>query len=177
MILSPFHLIPFHLILFNLITVRLVPAYAALVRRALITPTSVHFKTPSVEQTSRVLRKYSDRPNFWIPPPNRHWECDIDTNSCPTIPKPLQQTFGGDQQRVITVRLRHLLVLATPGSFSTARLSPSPSNILHSAHTFHLTFEVLYQLEVCISHGLLNKYNITSNFSEELNTFEMTGPA
>ncbi|ROV93253.1 hypothetical protein VPNG_09550 [Cytospora leucostoma] len=45
--------------------------------------------------------------------------------------------------------------------------------ILHSAHTFHLPFEVRYQLEVCISYGLLNEYNVTSSFIEKLNTFEV----
>ncbi|POS80146.1 RNA-dependent RNA polymerase [Diaporthe helianthi] len=37
-----------------------VPPYATLVRRAVITPTAIYFKTPSVELTNRILRKYSD---------------------------------------------------------------------------------------------------------------------
>lgn len=40
-------------------TVKL-PPQAAMVRRAVITPTGIHFKTPGVELTNRVLRKYSD---------------------------------------------------------------------------------------------------------------------
>jgi RNA-dependent RNA polymerase len=37
-----------------------VPPYATLVRRAVITPTAIYFKTPCVELTNRILRKYSD---------------------------------------------------------------------------------------------------------------------
>lgn len=37
-----------------------VPPYATLVRRAVITPTAIYFKTPTVELTNRILRKYSD---------------------------------------------------------------------------------------------------------------------
>ncbi|KAK7739008.1 hypothetical protein SLS53_005904 [Cytospora paraplurivora] len=67
--------------------------------------------------------------------------------------------------------------LITPGPNNAWKLLDSSVEslsleILHSAHTFHLPFEVRYQLEVCISHGLLNEYNITSNFIEKLNTFE-----
>lgn len=40
-------------------TVKL-PSQAAMVRKAVITPTGMHLKTPSVELTNRVLRKYSD---------------------------------------------------------------------------------------------------------------------
>ncbi|KAJ4413019.1 hypothetical protein N0V82_008607 [Gnomoniopsis sp. IMI 355080] len=40
-------------------TVRL-PSQAAMVRRAVITPTGMYLKTPGVELTNRVLRKYSD---------------------------------------------------------------------------------------------------------------------
>lgn len=37
-----------------------IPPYATLVRRAVITPTAIYFKTPCVELTNRILRKYSD---------------------------------------------------------------------------------------------------------------------
>lgn len=37
-----------------------IPSQAAMVRRAVITPTGMYFKTPGVELTNRVLRKYSD---------------------------------------------------------------------------------------------------------------------
>lgn len=37
-----------------------VPPYATVVRRAVVTPTAIYFKTPSVELTNRILRKYSD---------------------------------------------------------------------------------------------------------------------
>nr|AAL78034.1 putative RNA-dependent RNA polymerase RDP-1 [Diaporthe perjuncta] len=37
-----------------------IPPYATLVRRAVITPTTIYFKTPCVELTNRILRKYSD---------------------------------------------------------------------------------------------------------------------
>lgn len=40
-------------------TVKL-PPQAAMIRRAVVTPTGVYFKTPGVELTNRVLRKYSD---------------------------------------------------------------------------------------------------------------------
>lgn len=36
------------------------PSQAAMVRKAIITPTAIIFKTPGVELTNRVLRKYSD---------------------------------------------------------------------------------------------------------------------
>lgn len=37
-----------------------IPPHATLVRRAVITPTAIYFKTPCVELTNRILRKYSD---------------------------------------------------------------------------------------------------------------------
>lgn len=37
-----------------------VPAQAAMVRKATVTPTGIIFKTPSVELTNRILRQYSD---------------------------------------------------------------------------------------------------------------------
>ncbi|KAF3765122.1 Sad1 RNA-dependent RNA polymerase, partial [Cryphonectria parasitica EP155] len=37
-----------------------VPAHAAMVRKAVVTPTAIYFKTPSVELTNRILRQYSD---------------------------------------------------------------------------------------------------------------------
>lgn len=37
-----------------------IPPYATLVRRAVVTPTAIYFKTPGVELTNRILRKYSD---------------------------------------------------------------------------------------------------------------------
>lgn len=45
---------------------------------------------------------------------------------------------------------------------------------LHSGHSFHLPFEVRYQLEVCISHGLLNEYSVGVSFLEKLTSFEAT---
>jgi RNA-dependent RNA polymerase len=43
-----------------------IPPYAALVRRAVITPTAVYFKTPCVELTNRILRQYSDLNNRFL---------------------------------------------------------------------------------------------------------------
>ncbi|KKY34978.1 putative rna-dependent rna polymerase 1 [Diaporthe ampelina] len=43
-----------------------IPPYATLVRRAIITPTAIYFKTPCVELTNRILRKYSDLNNRFL---------------------------------------------------------------------------------------------------------------
>ncbi|ROW10512.1 hypothetical protein VMCG_02136 [Cytospora schulzeri] len=45
---------------------------------------------------------------------------------------------------------------------------------LHLSHSFHLPFEVRYQLEVCISQGLINEYNIGVGFLQKLTTFGTT---
>ena len=37
-----------------------VPSYCTLMRRAIVTPTTIYFSTPTVEVTNRVLRQYSD---------------------------------------------------------------------------------------------------------------------
>ncbi|KUI59884.1 RNA-dependent RNA polymerase 1 [Cytospora mali] len=77
--------------------------------------------------------------------------------------------------------------IKTKGVTDFRLITPDPTNIwrlldssveslsleaLHSGHSFHLPFEVRYQLEVCISHGLFNEYNIGVNFLEKLNAFE-----
>lgn len=67
--------------------------------------------------------------------------------------------------------------LTTPGPTNAWKLLDSSADSLslenfHSAHAFHLPFEVRYQLEVCISHGLFNEYNIEASFLEKLTTFE-----
>jgi RNA-dependent RNA polymerase len=40
------------------------------------------------------------------------------------------------------------------------------------ATSYRLSFEVRYQLEVCISNGYLNEYNITKEFVDKLSKFE-----
>lgn len=48
----------------------------------------------------------------------------------------------------------------------------SSLELLSAAHNVHLPFEVHYQLEACISQGLLNEYSIDTAFLEKLNTYE-----
>lgn len=48
--------------------------------------------------------------------------------------------------------------------------SQSTLELLES-QTLHLPFDVRYQLEVCISQGLLNEYNIDDRFLQKLNSF------
>ena len=38
--------------------------------------------------------------------------------------------------------------------------------------TYHLAFEVRYQLEVCISEGYLNEYNLSKDFLDQLNSMD-----
>ncbi|KAG8166523.1 hypothetical protein KVR01_002212 [Diaporthe batatas] len=45
--------------------------------------------------------------------------------------------------------------------------------LLDSRNTFHLEFPVRYQLEVCISHGLLDEYSIGAQFLEKLESFDV----
>lgn len=67
--------------------------------------------------------------------------------------------------------------LTTPGPTNAWKLLDSSAEslsleTLHLGLSFSLPFEVRYQLEVCISHGLLNEYNIDAGFLGKLNTFE-----
>lgn len=48
----------------------------------------------------------------------------------------------------------------------------TPSWELLNARGVHLAFEVRYQLEVCISQGLLSEYNIGVDFLEKLSAFD-----
>lgn len=43
--------------------------------------------------------------------------------------------------------------------------------------TFHLPFEVRYQLEVCISRGIINEYNIEKDFIKKLEEIASQDPA
>ena len=67
--------------------------------------------------------------------------------------------------------------LITPGPTNAWELLDNSADSLsleslHSHQSFHLPFEVRYQLEVCMSHGILSEYNIGANFLENLMRFE-----
>lgn len=66
--------------------------------------------------------------------------------------------------------------LITPGLSNAWKLLDSPAEmtieLLSSTNTYHLDFPVRYQLEVCISHGLLNEYSINAEFLEKLIRFD-----
>lgn len=104
------------------------------------------------------------------------------TNYLIVLPPDLLDLWTRYEQRLtdfnvkIEVREASTINLVEPGATNLWTLLDSPEpkttwELLSSAH-IHLTFEVRYQLEACISQGLLNEYNIDAAFLEKLNSFD-----
>ncbi|KAL2291657.1 hypothetical protein FJTKL_11879 [Diaporthe vaccinii] len=66
--------------------------------------------------------------------------------------------------------------LVTPGPSNAWKLLDNSAEmtleLLSSTNTYHLDFSVRYQLEVCISHGLLDEYSVNAQFLDKLNSFD-----
>ncbi|KAJ0123196.1 RNA-dependent RNA polymerase RDP-1 [Diaporthe amygdali] len=66
--------------------------------------------------------------------------------------------------------------LVSPGASNVWKLldysAEMTLELLSSTNTYHLDFPVRYQLEVCISHGLINEYSVDAQFLEKLNSFD-----
>lgn len=66
--------------------------------------------------------------------------------------------------------------LVTPGLSNVWKLLDYPAEmtleLLSSTNTYHLDFPVRYQLEVCISHALLDEHTVDAQFLEKLNSFD-----
>lgn len=98
-------------------TVKL-PPQAAMVRRAVITPSGMYFKTPGVELTNRVLRKYSDLTDRFIRVQftdemtfGKIWSCQGSRQSDELYTRVLRVLLNG-----IKVGDRHYQVLAWSNS-------------------------------------------------------------
>lgn len=98
-------------------TVKL-PLQAAMVRRAIVTPTGMYLKTPAVELTNRVLRKYSDLTDRFIRVQftdemtfGKIWSCQGSCQSDELYTRVLRVLLNG-----IKVGDRHYQVLAWSNS-------------------------------------------------------------
>lgn len=67
--------------------------------------------------------------------------------------------------------------LVTPGLSNAWKLLDNSAEmtleLLSSTHTYHLDFPVRYQLEVCISHGILDEFSVDAQFLEKLISFDV----
>lgn len=94
------------------------PSQAALMRKAIVTPTGIYFKTASIELTNRVLRKYSDLTDRFLRVQftdelnfGKLWSCQSSTQSDNLYTRVLRVLLNG-----IKVGDRHYKILAWSNS-------------------------------------------------------------